>query len=245
MQIAHLGLLLLAFVGVYFSYTRAAWLSLVAAGLVWLLIRFKIPFKYLFILGLIILSIIAVNWDQINMRLSKNKSEHTTEEFGKRLESAANVSTDASNLERINRWTAAYNMAVERPVLGFGPGTYAMEYAPYQNPENYTIISTNFGTMGNAHSEYLGPMAEMGFPGLIIMFLLVGILFYKGITLYIRYPNGEYKTILLALILALVTYFVHGFLNNYLDTDKAAVPIWGAIAAIIALELNLSRTIHE
>jgi O-antigen ligase len=239
MQIAVLSLLVLAFVGVYFSYTRAAWLSLVAAGFIWLLIRFKIPFKYLFIVGLVVLGALAANWDQINMRLSKNKSEHTTEEFGKRLESAANVSTDASNLERINRWTAAWNMAVERPILGFGPGTYAMEYAPYQNPENYTIISTNFGTMGNAHSEYLGPMAEMGFPGLIIMLVLVGFIFYKGITLYIRYPEGEYKTILLALILALVTYFVHGFLNNYLDTDKAAVPIWGAVAAIIALEQHL------
>lgn len=241
-RIAVLGLLLLAFVGVYFSYTRAAWLSLFAAGVVWLLIRFKIPFKYLFIVGLLGLVVLAANWDQINMRLSKNKSEHTTEEFGERLESAANVSTDASNLERINRWTAAWNMAVERPILGFGPGTYAMEYAPYQNPENYTIISTNFGTMGNAHSEYLGPMAEMGFPGLIIMLVLVALIFCKGITLYIRYPDGEYKTILLALILALVTYFVHGFLNNYLDTDKAAVPIWGAVAAIIALEINLNQT---
>jgi hypothetical protein len=85
-------------------------------------------------------------------------------------------------------------------------------------------------------------MAEMGFPGLIIMLILVGVIFYKGITLYIRYPDGEYKTILLSLILALVTYFVHGLLNNYLDTDKAAVPIWGAVATILALEVNLRKS---
>lgn len=241
-QIALLFLIGLALVGVYFSYTRAAWLSLVAAAIIWLLIRFKIPFKYIFALGLIGLLLIAINWDQINMRLAKNRSEHTTEQFGERLQSAANVSTDASNLERINRWTAAWNMAVERPIFGFGPGTYAMEYAPYQNPENYTIISTNFGTMGNAHSEYLGPMAEMGFPGLLITLAIVALIFYKGITLYIRYPEGEYRTLILSLVLALVTYFVHGFLNNYLDTDKAAVPVWGAVAAIIALELRI-RTV--
>lgn len=241
MQIAIISLLVIAFIGVYFSYTRAAWLSLVAAAMVWLLIRFKIPFKYILTCVLISLSLIAINWDQINRTLSKNRSEHTTEEFGERLESAANVSTDASNLERINRWTAAWNMALERPVLGFGPGTYSMEYAPYQNPENYTIISTNFGTMGNAHSEYLGPMAEMGFPGLLITLILVGLIFYRGIKLYIAYPDGEYKVLLLGLILALVTYFVHGFLNNYLDIDKAAVPIWGAVAAFIALELQLKN----
>lgn len=241
MRVLILGIFSLAMIGVFFSYTRAAWLSLVAAGFVWLLIRFKIPFKYLFVIGIIGLSMIALNWDQINMSLSKNKSEHTTEKFEERLQSAANVSTDASNLERINRWTAAWNMTVDRPIFGFGPGTYAMEYAPYQNPENYTIISTNFGTMGNAHSEYLGPMAEMGFPGLLVMLVVVILIFYKGITLYIKYPEGEYRTILFALILALVTYFVHGFLNNYLDTDKAAIPIWGAVAVIIALDLELKK----
>ncbi len=241
-QIAVVGLIILAFVGVYFSYTRAAWLSLFAAAGVWALIKFKIPFKYLAGLGIVVLLGVALNWDKINMEMARNKSEHTTEQFGERLESATNVTTDASNLERINRWTAAWNMALARPVFGFGPGTYAMEYAPYQNPENYTIISTNFGNMGNAHSEYLGPMSEMGFPGLIIMLVLVALIFYKGITLYIRHPEGEYKTILLSLILALVTYFVHGFLNNYLDTDKAAVPIWGAVAAIIALEIRLKNS---
>jgi len=240
-KIAIISLTVLAFVGVYFSYTRAAWLSLAAAAVVWVLIRIKIPFKYLAGLGVVILLIIAINWDQINMEMARNKSEHTTEEFGERLESATNVTTDASNLERINRWSAAWNMALDRPILGFGPGTFAMEYAPYQNPDNYTIISTNFGTMGNAHSEYLGPMSEMGFPGLLIMLALVAVIFYKGISLYNRYPESEYKTILLGLILALVTYFVHGLLNNYLDTDKAAVPIWGALAAIIALEIDLKK----
>jgi len=41
--------------------------------------------------------------------------------------------------------------------------------------------------------------------------------------------------------MSLVTYFVHGFLNNYLDTDKAAVPIWGFCAMIVALEIVLKR----
>jgi glutamine amidotransferase PdxT len=41
------------------------------------------------------------------------------------------------------------------------------------------------------------------------------------------------------MILSLTTYFVHGILNNFLDTDKAAVPIWGMCAAIIALEIQL------
>jgi hypothetical protein len=43
------------------------------------------------------------------------------------------------------------------------------------------------------------------------------------------------------MILSLTTYFVHGVLNNFLDTDKAAVPVWGMCAIFIALEISLKK----
>jgi hypothetical protein len=43
------------------------------------------------------------------------------------------------------------------------------------------------------------------------------------------------------MILSLTTYFVHGILNNFMDTDKAAVPIWAMCAAFIALEISLKK----
>ena len=237
-----LVLIAINLIALFFSYTRAAWLSIIAALFVWLLIHFKIKFSL--ILGVVatIGVFVFFSWTSIEQSMSKNKSEHTTEDFGKRLESAANVTTDASNLERINRWSCAIAMFQERPIVGFGPGTYAFEYARFQEPENLTIISTNFGDGGNAHSEYLGPLAEMGFIGLIVVLILISAIFYKGITLYNRWPaeKREMKVLILAMILALVTYFVHGILNNYLDTDKAAIPIWGICACFIALEYKLN-----
>ncbi len=236
-------MILINFVALYFSYTRAAWLSIIAAMFVWLLIHFRIKFSLIAGVTAIIGLFVFFSWTSIEQSLAKNKSEHTTEDFGKRLESAANVTTDASNLERINRWSCAIEMFQERPFTGFGPGTYAFEYARFQKPENLTIISTNFGDGGNAHSEYLGPLAEMGFIGLIAMLLLITAIFYKGITLYIQWPKEkrELKVIILAMNLSLVTYFVHGILNNYLDTDKAAIPIWGICACFIALDYKLKK----
>jgi O-antigen ligase len=240
-----LVLIAINLIALYFSYTRAAWLSIIAALFVWLLIHFKIKFSL--ILGVVatIGVFVFFSWTSIEQSMSKNKSEHTTEDFGKLLESDANVTTDASNLERINRWSCAIAMFQERPIVGFGPGTYAFEYARFQKPENLTIISTNFGDGGNAHSEYLGPLAEMGFMGLIVVLILISAIFYKGITLYNRWPSEkrEMKVLILAMILALVTYFVHGILNNYLDTDKAAIPIWGICACFIALEFKLNESI--
>lgn len=238
MHVTLIGMLVITLVGLYFSYTRGAWLSVVVALLVWVFIHYKVKFKYLLITGITALLLIAVNWNAIQISLSKNRSEHTTEEFDERLKSATNITSDASNLERLNRWSAAWRMFKERPIVGFGPGTYAFEYAPYQDPEKLTIISTNLGDAGNAHSEYLGPLAEMGFLGFLSIVVFVSVLFYKGITLYIKYPkeDAEMRTVLLFMILAMVTYFFHGLLNNYLDTDKAAIPVYGVCAVIIALE---------
>lgn len=238
-----IGFICITLIGLFFSYTRAAWLSVFAAIGVWALIRFKIKFSLIAGITLTLGTILYFSWDAIQMEMARNKSEHTTEEFGEKLQSATNVTTDASNLERINRWSCAIEMYKERPVFGFGPGTYAFEYARFQDAENLTIISTNFGNLGNAHSEYLGPMAEMGLIGIISMLLIVAAIFYKGITLYIRWPkeDTEMRTLILAMILSLTTYFVHGVLNNFLDTDKAAVPIWGMCAAFIALELHLNQ----
>jgi putative inorganic carbon (hco3(-)) transporter len=240
-QFILLGYMVVSLLGVYFSYTRAAWLSLILALGVWALIRFKVRFSVFAGSALLIFGFVWYSWDAIEQDLERNKFEHTTEEFGERLQSATNVTTDASNLERINRWSCAIAMFNERPLTGFGPGTYAFEYARFQQPKNLTIISTNFGDGGNAHSEYLGPLAEMGLPGMLLMIAIVIAIFYQGITLYNSWPDSdrETKTLIMGMILALTTYFIHGFLNNYLDTDKAAIPIWTMCAIFIALKERL------
>lgn len=94
--------------------------------------------------------------------------------------------------------------------------------------------------MGNAHSEYLGSLAEMGIFGLLTFIAIVAAIFYECITLYIKWPAEDKKNrvLIMSIILSLTTYFVHGFLNNFLDTDKAAVPIWGMCAIIIALAIK-------
>lgn len=237
---------ILTLVALYFSYTRGAWLSVFFAIGVWFLIRYKIKFKYVITIAGVIGAILLISWTQIEMRLAKNKHEHTTTNFEERLASSTNITSDASNLERLNRWHAAFGMFKEKPVFGFGPGTYTFEYAPYQDPNKLTIISTNFGTGGNAHSEYLGPLAETGLIGMLSVLMFVAVLFYSGVTLLIhikRYSPEEKQlyTLMLCVVLALSTYFFHGIINNYLDSDKAAVPVYGAAAMIIAQQIRLLK----
>ena len=241
MRLILLFLIALIGIAIFMSYTRAAWLSLVGALVVYLLIRFKIKFKFLAAIGFVGILYIGFSWTSIMHNLERNNSEHATENLDERIESIANISTDASNLERLNRWGSAIRMWQERPFVGWGPGTYAMEYAPFQLASGKTIISTNSGNMGNAHSEYLGPLSEQGLLGMLLMILLVGYIIYTGVALYIRMPKNEMRLVMLTLLLGLITYFAHGILNNYLDTDKATVPVWGFTAIIVMLDLKYPK----
>ncbi|MFZ9581398.1 MAG: O-antigen ligase family protein [Crocinitomicaceae bacterium] len=239
------GFLLLCFtiilIGLYFSYTRAAWLSVVAGCFVLFLVYFRIKLTYILSLFFVGVLILFFKYDTIQMELARNKQDHTTEAFDQRIKSAANVTTDASNLERINRWSCAIEMFKERPFFGFGPGTFAFEYARFQEPENKTIISTNFGNLGNAHSEYLGALSETGIIGFILFCGVVIFSMRASILLVIRSKEVSLETLPLAMgiLFSLSTYFTHAFLNNFLDTDKAAVPIFGLIAMILVLERKL------
>jgi O-antigen ligase len=241
MQAILVSIITLILLGLYFSYTRAAWLSIIIAVFIGIIVHYRVNFKFLFGIGMISLMVVFLKWDSIEMELARNKNQHDTESFNERFQSATNVTTDASNLERINRWSCAISMFKARPIFGFGPGTYAFEYAPFQEPENLTIISTNFGDLGNAHSEYLGSLSEMGIFGLLTFLSVVIAIFYTAVTLYHKYPISDRKnrTIVMGMILALTTYFSHAFLNNFLDTDKAAVPIWGICSILIVMGIEV------
>ena len=190
-------------------------------------------------LGILVLAIFAFQ-DQILMKLEQNSTDSSAN-LTEHISSITNISTDASNVERINRWQCAIEMFKEKPVLGWGPGTYAMNYAPFQLTRQRTIISTNTGDGGNAHSEYLGPLSEQGVLGMFSFILIVIVVLYTGIGAYTRADDKRIKTLLLASVAALVTYYTHGVLNNFLDTDKAAVPFWGITAIIVALDLYTKK----
>lgn len=226
------GLFIFALV---FSYTRAAWVSVAGAVGVWLVITLKIKLRTIGLLTLILAGVFLYYQEDIFIQLEQNRQDSSTD-FKEHIQSISNVSSDASNLERINRWKSALRMFQERPVLGFGPGTYMFQYAPYQFSHEKTIISTNAGDGGNAHSEYIGPMAESGFLGLITFLSVVITTIYTAWRVF-AVQKGEKKMLAIATFLGLVTYFLHGLLNNFLDTDKASVPFWSFIAILVAFDL--------
>lgn len=233
-----LALGVLFFIAEYFSFSRAAWLSIIAAaisGIFIVFLRFKlIHFVVLVIAGTLILSYYSRDIYQNIARVDDvSRKENVDEHFRSML----NIQTDASNLERINRWQCAIRMFQDRPVTGFGPGAYLSNYAKYQVTTEMTRISTNHGEKGNAHSEYLMYLSETGMPGLVIFLIIIFFIAARAIRIFNTSKELRLKWLIFSILIGFISYLVHGLFNSFLDTDKASILFYAAIAAVVSVDL--------
>ena len=235
-RIVAVSLTVLLLVGLGLSYCRAAWISVVGAIAVYLLVRLGVRMRWLVIGAALLLGLFFAFQDDIMYELGKNKQDSSFT-LADQVKSISNISTDASNLERLNRWNAAFRMWKDQPLTGIGPGAYQFIYGPYQRSDMMTIISTNDGDMGNAHSEYIGPLTEQGVPGALLMLAIFVATFVTGERVYRTAVDRRKGHLALVLAVSLFTYYVHGIMNNFLDTDKLSVPFWALTAAIVAIDI--------
>jgi O-antigen ligase len=229
-------LILLILFATVVSYTRATWLSIIASVGIWVLIKLKVRLEILLVMAAILVGLFFSVRTQVMIQLEQNRVE-SSGELAEHVQSMSNISTDQSNLERINRWSCAVRMWKDRPLFGFGPGTYQFEYGRYQRSYEKTRISTDFGTRGNAHSEYLGPLAEGGVFGLLSLLMVIGTTIYTGLRVFYTSRRKSIRIFSLAALIGLFSYYFHGMLNNFLDTDKISVLFWGYTAMLVAMDV--------
>lgn len=230
----HLSILAILLFAVTISYSRAAWISLIAAAGFYLFLLLRIKF-YQFILILILaIGIGSYSFDRIYQDLKSNEVKYA-DDVSQHLTSVTNLQNDPSNLERINRWVCAIRMFEQRPIYGWGPGTYQFTYDQFQTPEFMTRISTHRGNRGNAHSDYLTYLSEQGIIGLLIFLSIVLYSLYLGMKLYYQQINN--RKIILSLLLGLITFFVHGFFNTFGDIAEMTLLIYGSLAILYNLDL--------
>ncbi len=224
-------------VGIALSYSRAAILSLLFVLGFSFLLKWRVKFKTVLISVFLMLALTLTFGQQIYQKIKFNNAV-SGKNIATDIRSISNVRTDESNVERINRWESGYRMFLEKPFFGFGPGTYMFTYSPYQRAHEMTSISTTHGTMGSMHSEYFGPLVESGVIGLLIIVALFLTYIFVLMRIYYQPATREIKMLALAILLAMLSYFFHGLLNNFLDQDKIAVIFWAMIGMAVALDLE-------
>jgi len=235
-RIVQFFIVVLLLVAIVFSYTRATWLSLAGAAGIWIIMKLHIRFWKIVLLAIAGGILFYSFQTEILYALQRNRSG-SSGDFMQHLQSMTNISTDESNLERINRWDCALKMFEDKPWFGWGPGTYQFEYGAYQSANKITSISTFAGDLGNAHSEYLGPLAEQGIFGTVAFLLVLITSMYTGIHVYNKAGRRKVRILAMAFVVALSTYYLHGILNNFLDTDKLSALFWTNIAMLVSFDV--------
>jgi hypothetical protein len=82
---------------------------------------------------------------------------------------------------RLGPWAAAAEMVRARPLVGFGPGTFAAEFvaqrlAAEQRHQRRFVLPRETSTFGEAHDEYLQLAAEIGLPAAVAALAALGLL---------------------------------------------------------------------
>jgi peptidoglycan/LPS O-acetylase OafA/YrhL len=70
------------------------------------------------------------------------------------------------------------------------------------------------------------------------MLAIATAVFFLAFRMFYNLKDRDMRILVISIFLGLISYFIHGALNNFLDTDKAAVPFWGFIGMLVAIDLN-------
>jgi putative inorganic carbon (HCO3(-)) transporter len=245
-----LSLVILFLAAVFFSTSRAAWLSACVVAIVAIVFIFRIRTLHLVVLftGILIYALFNLEYIDLAIRSNRYDSKAITADLETQAKSVTNITNDNSNAERINRWKCALRMAAQKPLTGFGPGTYQFQYFEFQKTADMTSISITSpyhvikGQGGTAHNEFLLLLSESGVMALFFFCALVAGVIYTASRTYTSMRRKQGRGLLLAIYLGWISYTCHSLFNNFLDTDKAAFLFYSAMAAIVVADLRLRET---
>ena len=169
-RILALAALLLSLAGLFVNRNLTALVALIVGGFIFLILYFGrrslVP----------VLAVVAA------FALASLLVAPLRQRVGEAVQMVRRGDWDRLTTYRTGAWAAAIEMTRERPIIGFGPGTYAAEFTPhrlkaeirghrrYVNP----LLTSSYS---EAHSDYLQAFAETGIPGGLTALVAVGALF--------------------------------------------------------------------
>jgi len=232
------GGIIIMLCGIYFAYTRGAWLAVVILPLMYLLLRLRI-IKWVGIASSLVLVLLVVKFEKNNHFLIYAPDYQTTiyhHSLSGHLE-ATIAMKDVSSAERLYRWVAASRMFRDRPLTGFGPGNFYPYYKRYVLPSFATYLSDN-KEKSTVHNYLLLQLVEQGIPGLILTFLLLLFVFIYGERIYYQTRDQLNRDLIVALILCLTAILVQTMLSDLIETDKIGSFFYACISMLVLLDLN-------
>ena len=133
---------------------------------------------------------------------------------------------------RIGVWRLALDMIWQRPWLGWGFAGLRLTYEPGSIP--------GYESIAHAHNVWLFLASEAGIPVMLGFCVIIGRLYYEGVSTFIwgKLP-AENRAILLGYLLAFASCLMFALFDVTLFDSRINVLSWGLLAGIYLLSHSL------
>jgi O-antigen ligase len=228
---------LIFLIGIQFSYTRTAYVAIVAAvGYYWV-VHYKLT-KYVVLIG-----IIGLVW-LIGFLQTRNKYldfapnyEHAVSHTRfENLVEATYKLEDVSTMERVYRWVAGSFMVQKHFYFGFGPGNFYTFYKQFAVTRFRTYVSDNPEKSG-IHCYYLMTTVDNGVLGGILFLGLCFLGLLKGEDIYHQTVDVGRKRMVMTVLLSFVIILMLIIINDLIESDKIGPFFFMNLAVLVNLDL--------
>jgi len=225
---------------IFFSYTRAAMIALLVGFISGFIIKWNLIKPVLILISLAFIIVIAslIKDNEFILYAPDYNKTITHQKFDDLIDATAK-GEDISTMERANRWVAGYYMVQERPIAGFGPGTFYSNYKSYTISLFKTYVSDN-PEKSTVHNYYFLVLIEQGIIGFIIFICLILYALIRGQFLYHQLIGFE-KQLLLAAMVALIMILTINLINDLLESLKVGSFFFLSLSLIVLSDLKYSQ----
>jgi O-antigen ligase len=164
-----------------------------------------------------------------------------------RIATLGETSQDATLLWRREMWAAAGRMVRERPVLGWGVGSFAVQQARFR-PGGRTqreILTEGASLSESAHNTYLHVAAELGLPGLACYVAVPALLAYTLLGRLRRSRAGLVASLSAASVGAVAAQAACGYASPAWDFVQGSAFQWLVLGGAALLGRTGSRSDNE
>ncbi len=227
---------ILMLLGIYFSYTRIAYIALLIAPIAYFIIRFKAMKMSLIVLSFLVVGGISyLLYDNNYMNISPKYEKTISPKDFNSLWKATYEGQDVSSMERVNRWVAGRRMAGEHLWAGFGPNSFYPQYQQYALADFRTYVSFN-KEASTVHCYYFLILLEQGLPGFLLFMAFIFVFLLKGEKIYHQQLDSESREIVMTALLSQIIILVILLFNDMIETDKVGILFYINVAILYRKE---------
>ena len=223
--------------------SRAAWLATAAAGSVFLLLGFlpgglwRDAVARRRLLG----PLLAVAAGAaLALSVPNTLDWRSDTPYADTLKGLANYQ-EGSGRGRLLQWRNSLSLVRANPVLGVGPGNWAVEYPAVVTPDDPSLDSEGMAANPWPSSDWMAVLSERGLIAFLLLTCAGGLLFLTGARSWMASPRGVQDLAPLVLASTIAAAAVVGAFDAVLLLPVPALYVWSLAGALLPAEAFPTR----